>query len=312
MNKQVTTVKDKYKIINWANYNESLKQRGNITIWFTDDLKNSWEYSGQRNKGGKIIFSDTAIQVCLMIRQVYKLKLRQTEGFMKSLVGLMKLEIPIPEYTRLCKRAKDLKICLTQFGKNERIDIVLDSTGLKVYGEGEWKVRKHGAGKHRTWRKLHIAINPNTQEIVAEVLTENNVDDGEVVPEILESIPKCKSFRGDGAYDKVKVRKSFDKETKQIIPPQHNAVISKKSDEALIQRDRAIKRIKEVGRAQWKKEEDYHKRSLGEVVMFRYKTIIGDKLMSRKFENEVVEVKIACLILNIMTKLGMPISKKAA
>lgn len=314
MSKQATMVKNKnkYKITNWSSYNESLKQRGSITIWFNEDIKNAWIYSGKQARGGKVIYSDTAIQICLMISKVYGLALRQTEGFMRSLVRLMKLDIPIPDYTRLSRRAKNLKICLAQFKKNERIDIVLDSTGLKVYGEGEWKVKKHGVGKHRTWRKLHIAIKADTQEIVAEVLSENNVDDGEVVPEILQSIPFCKSFRGDGAYDTVKVRKCFDKETKQIIPPRRNAVLSKEPNEALLQRDEAIKRIKEVGRKQWKVEEGYHKRNLVEVAMFRYKTIIGDKLRFRKFENEVVEAKIGCLILNVMTRLGMPVSMKVA
>ena len=314
MNKQPPKAKDKYKILNWSSYNESLKQRGSITLWFSSNAIESWEYTGKRMRGGKLIYSDTAIKTCLIIRKIYGLKLRQTEGFMNSLVRLLNIECPIPDYSRLSRRAKTLKISLKKFKKGEHLDIVVDSTGLKVYGEGEWKVRKHGWSKHRTWRKLHLGMNPDTHEIVAEILTDNGVDDGKVVDDLLKEVPaNIKNFRGDGAYDKIKVRTLLtEMDVGQIIPPQHNAVINSKSNPALKTRDDSIKRIAEVGRAEWKKEIGYHKRSLGEVAMFRYKTILGDKLMSRKFENEVIEARIGCLILNEMTKLGMPISKKSA
>lgn len=314
MSKQLSKPKDKYKILNWSSYNESLKQRGSITVWFSEDAIQSWNYNGKRGQGGKIIYSDSAIMTCLIIRKVYRLKLRQTEGFMKSLVSLLKISLAIPDYSVLCRRAKNLKVCLKRFDNDEPIHIVVDSTGLKVYGEGEWKVRQHGWSKRRTWRKLHLGVNPGTHEIIAEQLTNNDVDDAEVVPDLLKEIPTgIKSFGGDGAYDKIKVRKTLtSKGIKQLIPPQKKAVISKKPNKALLERDEAIKRIKEIGRAEWKIEIGYHKRSLSEVAMFRYKTILGDKLMSRKFENEVIEARIGCLILNEMTKLGMPISRKAA
>ena len=181
-------------------------------------------------------------------------------------------------------------------------------------GEGEWKVRKHGWSKHRTWRKLHIGVNPLTHEIVAELLTENDIDDAQVVGALIEGIRvRIKSFRGDGAYDKQKVRKLLTtKEMEQIIPPQHNAVVSKTARSELSARDEAIKRIKQIGRKQWKQETGYHKRSIGEVAMYRYKTILGDKILARTFQNQQAEVRIGCLILNKMTKLGMPISRLAA
>jgi len=314
MSKQESKVKDKYKILNWSSYNESLKQRGSITLWFSKDAIKSWKYSGTRIRGGKIIYSDTAIKTCLIIRIVYGLKLRQTEGFMNSLVCLLNIECPIPDYSRLSRRAKTLEIELKKFKKGEKLDIVVDSTGLKVYGEGEWKVRKHGWSKHRTWRKLHLGVDPYTDEIVTEMLTDNSVDDAEAVEGLLKGVCGIiKNFTGDGAYDKIKVRTLLtDLDVGQIIPPQHNAVISKKLNPVLKTRDENIKRIGEIGRTEWKKEANYHKRSLSEVAMFRYKTIIGDKIMSRKFENESIEVRIGCLILNEMTKLGMPISRKVA
>jgi hypothetical protein len=208
----------------------------------------------------------------------------------------------------LSKRGKDLKISLGDFKKDKKIDIIVDSTGLKVYGEGEWKVRKFGWSKHRTWRKLHICIDGDTQEIIEEELTENSIDDGDVVGSILENVPgEINSFTGDGAYDKLKVREKMAKEEIiEIIPPQHNAVLSKKPSKSTNSRDKAVKEIAEIGRKEWKKKVGYHKRSLVEVAMFRYKTIFGDKIMSRNNKNEKVEVRLSCSILNRMTAIGMP------
>jgi hypothetical protein len=306
--------KDKYKILNWKEYNESLRQRGSINIWISQEALSSWNYEGPKLKGGQKKYSDLAIETCLTIRKLFNLKLRQTEGFIKSLFTLLNVSLDIPDFSTLSRRGKSLKISLGTFKKDEKVDIIIDSTGLKVYGEGEWKVRKFGWSKHRTWRKLHICIDGNTQEIIEEELTENSIDDGDVAEKILENAPeKINSFTGDGAYDKKKVRKKLTKENIiEIIPPQHNAVISKELSPSTKSRDEAVEEIQKIGREQWKKEVGYHKRSLVEVAMFRYKTIIGDKIMSRKFENEKVEVRIGCAILNKMTALGMPKSIKIA
>lgn len=305
-------VKDKYKILNWSKYNESLKNRGRITVWISEDAINSWVYAGLRERGGKIVYSDLAIETCLTIKQVIHLKLRQTEGFVNSLFEIMKLEIKAPDYSTMSRRAGRLQIELKAIKSKGDIDIVVDSTGLKVYGEGEWKVRRYGWSKHRTWRKLHIGINAGTQEIIAEELTENSTSDAEVIDDLLNEVDeKINSFRGDGGYDKKNVRKELRKrKIKEIIPPQENAVESK--NPILKERNKAIKRINKIGRKEWKKQIKYHKRSLVEVAMFRYKTIIGGEINARKFENEKTEVRINCSILNVMTNLGMPISKKVA
>ena len=304
--------KDKYKILNWTEYNMSLKDRGRITLWISEDAVKSWEYKGPREQGGKIIYSDLAIETCLTIKQVLHLKLRQAEGFVESLLTIMKIEKSVPDYSTLSRRAGALKIDLKATKQSGNIDIVVDSTGLKVYGEGEWKVRKYGWSKHRTWRKLHIGINGDTQEIVAEELTENSVSDADVTEDLLnEAGEEIGSFRGYGAYDKKIVRKELRKRNiKEIIPPQENAVESE--DPVFKERNKAIKGIKKLGRKKWKQKVKYHKRSLVEVAMFRYKTIIGDRINARKFDNEKTEVRINCSILNVMTNLGMPISKKVA
>lgn len=314
MNKQTQLqCKNKYKIINWKEYNESLKQRGSITIWISKEALELWKYTGPKLKGGQKKYSDLGIETSLTIRKVYHLKLRQTEGFVNSLIQIMQVNLEVPDYSTLSRRAGKLNISLGNFKDNGNIDIVVDSTGLKVYGEGEWKVRKHGWSKHRTWRKLHIGIDGVTQEIIAEELTENNIDDADVIEDVLNVSDDIDSFTGDGAYDKKKVRKILTKKKiKQKIPPQRNAVISKEADYDLQSRDKAIKRIKSIGIEKWKQEVGYHRRSLVEVAMFRYKTIIGDKILSRKFVNEKVEVRLGCAILNKMTALGMPVSIKVA
>lgn len=246
----------------------------------------------------------------MTLKQVLGLKLRQTEGFVESLFVIMAIEKSVPDYSTLSRRAGKLEIDLKVTKKSGNIDIVVDSTGLKVYGEGEWKVRRFGWSKHRTWRKLHIGIDEDTQEIVAEELTENSVSDAEVIVDLLNEVDEqIGSFKGDGGYDKKNVRTVLqEKKIKEIIPPQKNAVES--HDPVNKERNKAIKRINNIGRKRWKQEVHYHKRSLVEVAMFRYKTIIGDKINARKFENEKTEVRINCSILNVMTKLGMPQSIK--
>ncbi len=277
--------KDKYKVKNWPSYNEGLKQRGSLIIWIEKDADH-WKYGeqGPVKRGGQKQYSDVAIEACLVLRKVYHLPLRQTEGFVKSIFLLAGITATVPDYTTLCRRSNGLKVNLSAVPKGEVTDIVVDSTGLKVYGEGEWKVRKHGAGKHRTWMKLHIAANNESQQIEAVALTTNAVTDAAAVDTLLEQVGRpIGNFYGDGAYDKDKVRKALHKkEIKQHIPPQGNAVLDKKQRKHRAERDVAIKTIEEQGREAWKKQQGYHQRSKAETVMFRYKTIIGGSLAARK------------------------------
>ena len=222
-------------------------------------------------------------------------------------------DLSVPSYSDLCKRSKKIKVKQKKAGKiygSSAITVAADSTGLKVFGEGEWKVRKHGWGKHRTWRKLHLAIEPNVKMVVGSELTTNRVDDAAMVEPLLEQAPKnVSSFIGDGAYDKMKVYETLtNKKIKTIIPPRKGARIRKhgNSKGKVNQRDRNIRQIRKYGRKKWKKKINYHRRSIAETTMFRYKTIIGDKLKSRTFERQTTEIKIGCKILNIMTLSGMP------
>jgi hypothetical protein len=309
-----TSTSPTYKVTNWKEYNQSLCKRGSLTLWIADNVSDLWYNEKEKQAGGNNIYSSVAIELCLSIRSVYKLGYRQTEGYMESLFSLAKIDLAIPCYSQLQRRSKTLAIDIkTRLDKKEKIAIVIDSTGLKVYGEGEWKVRIHGKDKNRTWRKVHIASDPSDLEIIWVKITGNDIDDAaaaiDMPSEVEEHIVSC---AGDGAYDKKKFRKCLPGHVKQLIPPQKNAVKSKNENPDLIQRDQAIKRIKEIGRKKWKEDIGYHQRSLSEVNMYRYKQIFGPNLKARKPVYEVAEVRIKCKILNKFVDLGMPKSIRVA
>ncbi|MFP5043122.1 IS5 family transposase [Parasediminibacterium sp. JCM 36343] len=312
---------DKHKVRNWSEYNTSLEKRGDINIWVPADLVETWQvvYADKdiRLKGGQPVYSDAAMLFCLTVKYVYKLPYRGNKGFISSLFKLMRLSLPVPSYSQVCKRGQVLDFMQLVGDSKKATDIAIDSTGLKVYGEGEWKVRKHGASKRRTWMKLHLGIDVETQEIVGVELTENKVDDAACVAPILESIAATgrgvKSFRGDGAYDKTKVRKVLHGAgIKQIIPPQENAVARTGKKAWMGERDAAIEQIKKTGLEDWKTTAGYHKRSLAETAMFRYKTIHGGVLCSRIMENQKTEVNIKCKVLNVYRGIAVPNSYKVA
>jgi hypothetical protein len=305
------TRKGTYKITNWSKYNESLVQRGSITFWFNEDVIDQWHHANDQPKvGHPFVYSDTAVECLLVLRELFQLPYRQTEGLGQSLVQLMEISLDIPDYTSLAKRAAKLGVSLDVSKRRGPIDVVVDSTGLKVFGEGEWKMRKHGKSKRRTWRKLHLAVNPATQEIEAETLTENSCDDASQVDPLLNQVSgSTNAFYGDGAYDQWKVYETLDKRrTKAIIPPRRNAKISQhgNANARPLSRDVAIREIRRRGRRQWKERVGYHRRSLSETAMQRMKCCFGDELKNHLIENQRTEARIRSKILNKFTRLGLP------
>lgn len=305
------TRKGTYKITNWSKYNESLVQRGSITFWFCEETIEKWRHDNANPRvGHPFVYSDTAVECLLTLRELFQLPYRQTEGLGKSLVELMQIELDIPDYTSLAKRAAQMGISLDIAKHTGRIDVVVDSTGLKVYGEGEWKMRKHGKSKRRTWRKLHLAVNPDTHEIEAETLTENSCDDAGQVDALLDQVPsKIKGFYGDGAYDKWKVYETLgNRKIKAIVPPQRNAKIKRHGNSSAppLSRDVAIRAIRHGGRRRWKEDVGYHRRSLSETAMYRMKCCFGDHLKNREIQNQRTETRLRSKILNKFTHLGLP------
>lgn len=300
-----------YRLRNWKHYNAALVQRGSLTLWVSDDAIAAWRNREKTGKPGKPrTYSDTAVLCMATLKEVYHLPLRATQGLMLSIMKLLGLDLPVIDYSQLSRRCATLEVALPRRQKNEPLHMVIDSTGVKVFGEGEWKVRQHGYTKRRTWRKLHLGADETTGEIVAAVVTTNNVADSQVVAELLEQVEEpLAQVSADGAYDKRTCYEAIRKrEAKAAIPPQRNAKIwqhGNSKEERLI-RDENLRRIRQVGRKQWKQEVSYHRRSLAETQMFRVKTIFGDRVSARQFAGQATQVLVRCAALNQMTHLGMP------
>lgn len=316
----------RYRIRNWAQYNASLRQRGSLTVWFDPDTLARWvDGMPTGRRGVPRTYSDLAIQCLLTLQAVYHLPLRQTQGLVESLVAQLGLALPVPDYTTLARRRPTLAVELPRRVRaaDEPLHLVVDSTGLKVFGEGEWKVRQHGYTKRRTWRKLHLGVDPTTHEIVVADVTTNSVHDSQVLPSLLTAVPEpLASCGADGAYDR---RACYDALLARTPPPGAPAppriVIPPRRDARIWQhgncagaphpRDAALRRIRQVGRRAWKQESGYHRRSLAETAMYRYKTIFGATLTARGFAAQRVEGLMRCAALNRMTHLGMPDSYAA-
>lgn len=300
-----------YRVQNWSDYEKALVQRGSITFWMTEDFENVWLYAGEKQRGSQFDYSNKAIEIMLTLKEIFHLPNRSVEGFVRSLFQMMKIDLPVPDHTTLSKRGKTLKVKLPKKCKGS-LNVVMDSTGLKVYGEGEWKVRKHGYSKHRTWRKLHLGGNPDNGEIVAVILTGNNTSDDTVVKEMLVQIEQTLlSCAADGAYDKRKVYDALNEHSPEVdilIPPRKNAHIWQhgNSKQERLKRDENLRYIRQHGRQQWKDDSGYHIRSLAETFMFRLKTIFGDKLSARLLKTQITQALIRCAALNKMTHTGMP------
>lgn len=308
-----TANKASRKITNWSEYNRCLINRGKLSLWITEDLLEHWLYEGRKQKGSQYVYSDICIEFCLTIKVVLKLGYRQAQGFIESVFETKRIDLPVPSYSDICKRASKININLGKYKrppKGKGICICVDSTGLKVAGEGEWKVRKHGWSKHRTWQKLHLAVNPHDSNILNNHLTTNSIADAAVVSQLLSPI-RCNitKFAGDGAYDIWNVYNQLEKKNIiPLIPPQKNCKIHKHANSKgqTLSRDNNIRTIRKIGRSKWKKKIGYHMRSLAETAMFRYKTIIGDKLKCKNLKSQQTEVTIGCKALNVMINLGKP------
>jgi Transposase DDE domain len=316
----ITPAKDKYKLSNWKAYNKNLCKRGSLTLYIHESVIRSWrDIDVSKKVVGEQTYPESIILCCLLIKMQYHQPLRQTTGLVKSILTMAGYgDLDVPDYSTLCRRQTALPVILTKrWDSGKKLAVAIDSKGLKVYGEGEWKVRKHGISKRRTWQKLHIAIDINTQEIIGVSLTGNDIDDAAEAKKILkDKAEKVESFYGDGAYDDFQFRKILGN-AKQIIPPPKDAVVHeatkrKPVKEYLIQRNKAVEFINKHDRKQWKINEGYHKRSLNETVMFRYKTVFGGEMQARKLENQKTEILIKTKILNIYRDIGMPVSYRVA
>jgi len=315
----VQTHSTSYRLRNWRDYNASLIARGSLTLWIEEDLDAWWLEKQKTGKpGASPTFSEKAIQACLSLRLLLHLPLRQTQGFIGSLFGLTQQALPVPDYTTLSRRQKGLPVCLPVRPSERPRHIVLDSTGLKVFGEGEWKVRKHGKGRRRVWRKIHLSVDEASGEVLAVVMSEGDAADGPHLPRLVQESQQAGGPIGqssaDGAYD------SWDNDaflTQQgivsTIPPRAGSKIRQhgNSKNAPLQRDQNLRQIRRLGRRGWARVWGYSRRSLAETQMMRQKRILGGCLLSRGTANQWVECQLRCAVLNRLTHLGMPDSYKS-
>ena len=303
--------KKAYRVRNWSEYNKSLKQRGSLTVWINEKSLRHWYATHQKTKqGGRPkVYSDLAILTILTLKHLYHLDLRGCVGFVESLLELKKLSfLKVPSFSQLSRRQKHLKI--PKFpNREEPIHLVIDSSGLKLFGEGEWKVRTHGHSKRRTWRKLHIGVDEQSQLIVTGELTGNDCGDDKRLPGLIEAYSgQLSQVSADGAYDS---HACFDcivaHGATPTIPIQPNPIHKPKRLMALKRpRDWVAWRTQQQGQSTWKKQSGYHRRSLVETAFYRYKQLFGDKLAARNFENQQTEALLKCHLLNQITSLGMP------
>lgn len=299
--------KVRYRIRNWRAYNQALIQRGSITLWIDEATLHAWlgnERVGQ--VGAPTTYADTAIRCVLTLKAVFHLPLRQTIGFARSALALLGVALPLPAFSTLSRRSGTVALPRLRSTKRRHLHLVIDASGLKIFGEGEWQVRQHGWTKHRTWRKLHLGVDERTREIVAQVLTERAEADHTQVGALLRQVPgRVHQLSADGGYDYSEVYRMCSRRRVRItIPPRRGAASGR--DPWLAQRNVSIRRMRAIGRERWTQEVGYHRRSLVETTFFRLKAIFGARLSTRRWRRQQTEAAIRCLALNRMTQLGMP------
>ena len=294
--------KTKYRVGNWAEYDRALVQRGDVTLWISTDAIDAWKPAPSGRRGGQRKFSDHAIETALILRLVFKLPLRQAEGFLRSILSLMSANLEAPDHTTLSRRSQDLNVDLQRVESNEPIHLVVDGTGLSIVGEGEWAAVKHGGRGKRAWKKLHLGVD-RSGVIIAEILTDGNADDARTALGLIDEMDYVASFTADAAYDTIAIYSAAaERGAKVIVPPRISATRSERPSA----RDGTVRRVRKVGRRQWKKDSGYHQQARVENTFFRSKSIIGDRLRARHPKSQEAEALIACKILNRMTELGRP------
>jgi hypothetical protein len=295
-----------FKVENWPEYEAGSRRRGSLTLWIEDGALDHWQTLGP---GGQARYADAAIQTTLMVRAAFKLALRQTEGLLASVITLMDLRISVPDHTTISRRAVTLPVIQADSVPHGPLHLLIDSTGLQVYGAGQWLEAKHGAKSRRKWRKLHLAVDAGSGMIVAQILTDQDADDPSQVAPLLNQI-ECRIVRvtADGAYDGAPTYDTIvahGDDIEIVIPPRSTAVLSGEQG-PLEQRDRHLEMITEKGRLAWQKATDYGQRSIVETTMGRYKALIGPRLRARGFAAQQTEAFIGVAVLNRMLAACRP------
>ena len=313
------------KIKNWSEYNKSLKNRGNLSIFISESII----------KDGRIVFpkkadkvgrpkkyTDEFIEFALSVRELFRLPFRQTIGLIEYLFSLMGLSTDdLPDYTTLSRRMPSLNVRYYDNNACDKNGIVMliDSSGFKVFGEGEWMVRKHGATYRRTLRETHIALDYKTRDIIGFINTSAHVHDNTQLKPLLSQVMNQNGYEvdtviGDGAYDandNYKLSKRLG--IKFLAPLRKDAVEHLNSFHYQVydtpgweERNAVVRHVEEFGLDGWKADVDYGRRSLVENAFYRWKTIFGGNLKSRKTDTQFTEQCLRAKIINNFNRIGLP------
>lgn len=306
-------LKQRYRTTNWATYNRSLKQRGSVLVWIDPAMQ--WEARATGKPGRPTFFTDAAIQFCLTLKVLHQLPLRQATGFVESLLQQAGLNWRTPDYSTLCRREKTLQVELGRMPRSGPLHLLIDSTGVKMLGEGEWKRKKHGADYRRQWRKVHLGIDAETLEIRAMEVTDNGTGDAPMLPELLRQIPAeevIDRVSADGAYDTRSGHAAIAaRQAVAVIPVRKNGQLWKGTSAGVLARNETLRATQRLGRRVWKQWSGYHRRSLVETKMRCFK-LLGERVAARDFDRQVAELQIRASILNRFTRIGRPHTVVAA
>ena len=240
--------KTTYRVGNWREYERALVQRGDATLWLSAAATDAWRPSPSGRHGGQKRFSDVAIETALILRLVFGLPLRQTEGFVRSVLALMGADLDAPDHTTLSRRSQQLAVMLRRIPATDPIHLIVDSTGLSIVGQGAWAAAKHGGHGERRWKKLHLGVD-RSGVIVAQALTDAHVDDATTAVDLIPIVDgDISRVTADAAYDTIAVYEAAGARGAQVVvPPKRTAAVSRRRPRSLV-RDRTVKRVLEIGR----------------------------------------------------------------
>jgi IS5 family transposase len=295
----------RYRTTNWSAYNAALRKRGSLLIWLEREM--TWLAPHEGRSGRPPVFSESAIQFCLSIKVLFKLPLRQTAGMVASLLRMAGLDWPVPDYSTLCRRQKTLAVQVPYRRAGGPLNLLVDSTGIKFLGDGEWQARKHGPQGRRQWRKIHLAMDTATSDIRAVEFTPSRDGDSPVLPDLLDQIPDDEpigTVTADGAYDTRRCHTAIiERQATAIIPIRRNGRPWKEDGPAAVPRNEILRATRHFGRAFWKRWTGYHLRSRVEAKM-RCLKAFGERIAARDPDRQTAEVHIRIALMNRFSALG--------
>jgi hypothetical protein len=298
----------RYRTTNWSSYNEALRRRGSLLVWLDREMEWLAPKRGRPGRPGRPeTFSDAAIQFCLSIKVLFGLALRQTIGMVASLLKMAGLDWPVPDFSTLCRRQKTVSIQIPFRRAGGDLHLLVDSTGVKVLGDGEWQARKHGPSRRRQWRKVHLAMDAATEDIRAVEFTSSHQGDSPVLPDLLAQIPADQAIgtvTADGAYDTRTCHSAIaERGGTAVIPIRKNGRPWKEDCPAARSRNETLRTTRHFGRAFWKRLTGYHARSRIEAQMLRLKAL-GDRITSRNPDRQTAEIHTRVALMNRFSALG--------